>query len=473
MKKWWLLLSLGVCLPAFANSVFIEDHGTRSQQANGASCAKRSIAGYNHVNSCGGWANRELGLASVSMDDKTWGVAKFDGQLIIPLAYQSIYFCGEYIEVKQNDKFGLIDINNKQFIEPKYESLSCPTKQYAIAQQNGKYGLINLSDKPMTEFRYQQMRFLNDELIKVRENDQYGAINTDGKIIANIKYQDIREDDGYLRVSYQDKGGVIDRTGKTVLPFDYELIGWINEHKIIIAKKEQEQIKYGFADLKTGKTLVKPMYDKVSAFHDGMAAVRVDDHWGFVNEQGKMVIEPQFAYVDDFSEGIAKIGEKTGEHTIKYAYIDKKGLWISLDLYDDAEKFKNGLAGVVKINNGVRQRAYIDQTGKPIGGRWYHMMGHFYDGVTTVTLNGKMNLIDRQGNILSDVWFDDILPFSGELRVVKLDGKYGYINTKGEMVIPLQFDNAHPFFDNQKAKVRLNDKWYYINHQGVIIDTAE
>ena len=49
--------------------------------------------------------------------------------------------------------------------------------------------------------------------------------------------------------------------------------------------------KYGFID-KNGKVVIEPQFDNVSAFSEGLAKVEKDGKWGFIHKSGKVVIEP-------------------------------------------------------------------------------------------------------------------------------------------------------------------------------------
>ena len=64
--------------------------------------------------------------------------------------------------------------------------------------------------------------------------------------------------------------------------------------------------KYGFID-KSGKVVIEPQFDNVSAFSEGLAKVEKDDKWGFIDKNGKVVVEPQFDDAEPFSEGLAKV----------------------------------------------------------------------------------------------------------------------------------------------------------------------
>lgn len=54
--------------------------------------------------------------------------------------------------------------------------------------------------------------------------------------------------------------------------------------------------------------LVKPAYEEVKNFTDGLAAVKQNGKWGYIDETGKMVISPKYDWAGQFSEGVAVVG---------------------------------------------------------------------------------------------------------------------------------------------------------------------
>ncbi|ENZ6116086.1 WG repeat-containing protein, partial [Campylobacter coli] len=51
--------------------------------------------------------------------------------------------------------------------------------------------------------------------------------------------------------------------------------------------------KYGFID-KSGKIIAKPKFDYGEYFSEGLAGVKLNGRWGFMDKNGKIVIEPKF-----------------------------------------------------------------------------------------------------------------------------------------------------------------------------------
>lgn len=58
---------------------------------------------------------------------------------------------------------------------------------------------------------------------------------------------------------------------------------------------------------KYGKRLSNFNFRRAHAFHEGMAAVEINDKWGYIDTTGKIVIEQKYFLVNDFSEGLASV----------------------------------------------------------------------------------------------------------------------------------------------------------------------
>ncbi len=73
-----------------------------------------------------------------------------------------------------------------------------------------------------------------------------------------------------------------------------------------------EKGKWGFKDAQ-GAVVVKPVYDTVYSFSDGMARVRNKSGkkhvYGYVNAAGKEVIKPKYIAATDFEDGVAIVSE--------------------------------------------------------------------------------------------------------------------------------------------------------------------
>ena len=78
--------------------------------------------------------------------------------------------------------------------------------------------------------------------------------------------------------------------------------------------------KYGFID-SSGKEVIPLQYDNIGKFSEGLAPVMLNDKWGFIDKTGKEVIPFRYDYARNFSaEGIAPVNFEG-----MWFYINKKG----------------------------------------------------------------------------------------------------------------------------------------------------
>lgn len=70
----------------------------------------------------------------------------------------------------------------------------------------------------------------------------------------------------------------------------------------------------GFRDRTTKAEVIPRRFERVSSFSEGLAAVRFEGRYGYIDERGEMVIAPQYDLASGFYQGLAEvlIGDKTG-----------------------------------------------------------------------------------------------------------------------------------------------------------------
>ena len=90
--------------------------------------------------------------------------------------------------------------------------------------------------------------------------------------------------------------------------------------------------RYGFVDLK-GKVVIEPKWEEVWDFSEGIALVKRDEKWGWVDKSGA-VIEPFLRDVPIFYEGLIRL-ERAG----KWGFIDTKGTVVVQPEWDEVGPF--------------------------------------------------------------------------------------------------------------------------------------
>ena len=78
--------------------------------------------------------------------------------------------------------------------------------------------------------------------------------------------------------------------------------------------------KYGFID-KSGTEVIPCKYDWAFSFSEGLAQIRLNDKYGFINKSGTKVIPCKYDLVYSFHDGRARV-QLNG----KYGYVNKSGV---------------------------------------------------------------------------------------------------------------------------------------------------
>ena len=70
----------------------------------------------------------------------------------------------------------------------------------------------------------------------------------------------------------------------------------------------------------TVSTLTQPIYEDAKDFSDGLAPVKMNGKWGYIDETGKTVIDFKYDYAGSFSEGVALVAKR---ETQKLSYLNR------------------------------------------------------------------------------------------------------------------------------------------------------
>ncbi|MBL7718273.1 MAG: WG repeat-containing protein [Flavipsychrobacter sp.] len=224
--------------------------------------------------------------------------------------------------------------------------------------------------------------------------------------------------------------------------------------------------KYGYIDHE-GKWIINPQFKDAYPFSDGLALVQgSDDKYGYIDDNGRYVINPQYVGATNFSEGTAIVVSENGYPTC----IDEKGITkFTLKEAELASNFKEGLAWVLVGD----KYGYIDKAGKMVVSPQFDDVGFFSGGLATYAIKKAddstkkiWGFIDKKGKIVVTAQFAILSELKEGIAYASTDGeKYGYVDKKGAYVINPQFDDAHLFNDGL-ASAKQGENWGYIDEKG-------
>lgn len=341
-----------------------------------------------------------------------------------------------------------------------------PYNLFPIATPQGN-GYINKTGQIAIKPQFEWVGNFSDGLAAVVIAEQIGYIDSTGKPVIQPKFNFDEEIDGFeyfseglavasflnrKRDSFQK--GYIDKKGEVAIAPQFYQAYPFSEG---IARVELLRENIGFITQTGAILFTHPSVSEARDFCEGLAAVKIGQKWGYIDRQGKIVIQPKFMGAQDFAEGLAAVIDVRG----KWGYINKAGYFVIspkfnpvIEFTTPPSKFSEGLAAVGS-ENGTRRWGYINRKGEfaiePKFDSGYAGCSYFSEGLAWVTVGcepekrdlstGKYGYIDREGKFAIEPCFDFATDFSDGLAKVQIDdaspfnrGKWGYINKSGQFV---------------------------------------
>jgi hypothetical protein len=243
------------------------------------------------------------GLAAVEVGDK-WGFIDTTGKVALPAKWDDAYgFSDGLAAVKVGEKYGFIDKHGAMVLPAKYPSASSFSEGLASValpeKEGGGWVFIDHSGKVVIKGDFVYLGSFSEGLADAyvaAPGDQpgtmseWGFIDTSGKWVIGPK-----------------TGGVI-TPGSTPGPFSEGLASAGQDSGI------------GYID-KTGKFVIPAEYEDAAPFSEGLAPVEQGEKWGYIDKTGTLVIPYQYRTASPFAWGLAMV---TDEHGL-WSYIDTTG----------------------------------------------------------------------------------------------------------------------------------------------------
>lgn len=209
---------------------------------------------------------------------------------------------------------------------------------------------------------------------------------------------------------------------------------------------------------KDGEVFIIPRYDYVDYYFNGLALVKLNGLYGYIDPLGREVIPPQFHYARRFSEGYAVVGEKFTDSLNQFNYINTKGEGAnsSLGMILYASDFHNSRALVTSMSGGslsiINKNMEVAFESKSCL-LYEDTSLFFHDGLLKAYCNNHLGYLDTMGRVFLNPMFDDGGDFSEGLACYYQTNLAGYMNNNGESVIAPKWDLGYPFSEGMARVV--------------------
>ncbi|MBO6879430.1 WG repeat-containing protein, partial [Winogradskyella sp.] len=372
-------------------------------------------------------------------------------------------------EISKNKKLGYID-NNGELIKLTKEKASLHVANYQGAikedtlvafEEEGKFGFKTLFGEVLIEAKF--------DSVMGSFNEGFGIV---GKHIGTWYYKQMPRKTYFM--------GYIDCNGQTVIDYKYINAFPFYNGVALVQEPNPNNIhscyssdvpRWSLID-KTGKPVVNTKFQWASNFSEGLAAVKLNDKYGFINTKGELVIEPKFDMVTSFKSGISRVAIK--DEAISKTFVDKNWETGHITI---SPNFK-GKFGMINTNGDFVFEPEIAAPTLHFNSEYFD----FHEDLCRIEKEGKYGFINIKGKEVIPTIYDDAGFFSEGLVSVVLNGKCGYVNQEGTFIIEPQFIYGWEFreglapiqkrvsiIDNKTGKKKYRQKWGFINKQGEII----
>jgi len=311
------------------------------------------------------------------------------------------------------------------------------------------------------------------------DNQRFGLVDLEGNIIVDNEWENPSTiaSEGIVRVINKDglyEYYTADKNPKKIgaeyrdaTLFSEGLAAVVNEKGFIHYIDKTGTIKFELPDDGKGSPV-----RKAGVFIEGLARFQnAENLWGFINKDGKVVIKPRYDFVRNFSEGLAMVERynKTTHETSR-GFINQEDAEVIpiSERYTALLDFKEGLAGCTD-RNAKNQWGYIDKNGDKIieiSKIREKIMPFQKDGYAAFYDGSYWGLINKKGNIVVNPRFDRLLSYySNGLGPYKnSSNEIGFINADRKEVIKCQYEEVLPFFSSTTI---VKDKYYiFIDEEG-------
>lgn len=217
-----------------------------------------------------------------------------------------------------------------------------------------------------------------------------------------------------------------------------------------------------------GKIVINPQFRKATVFRGELALVQTsgdERNWGFISETGNYVIPANYKRATVFSEELAWVVSENAPPTA----IDKNGaIKFTLQQAEKVKIFKEGLAAFSILDDEGEKWGFIDKNGTVLINPQFIKVENFNEGKCAVKdANGKWGYINKEGRISINYQFSNANSFSNGKAVVVSGGKHGVIDENGKYLINPQYSEMK--IDGDMFLIKQGGKYGWCDNEGKII----
>ena len=404
-----------------------------------------------------------------------WGVINSYGELVIPLEYSYIEeIDSRFYSVSRSNLKGIIDNRGEVFAKCIYKEIfSWYLPDFVIARNSDGYlGLFDLNGKIILDFKFEEIWIYGDYCIAADERGKR-VFDLQGKQFLPSYYDNIdlitNESELYFKVQLATIGQLLDNTGKLIIEnkgltqfynFDYDLIGF----------QISNNNKFGIVDF-SGKQILPAKYSEITPMKisgDEYYRVTLNNKRGLLDKSGKLIIPVKYDFISTDSFG-------------KYVIVSNSGEWKGINEFDGSIQYIPNYLELIDVESKnvvlqikdfeVALLSRITATGENKSnsylfanknGNWGVLDQNLKEVLpfefSSLQLNNNL-IIATKGAKVNGTKYDFFYTLEG--------GEWGAFNSKFENIIPFEYEKIEiDEFNNFSYKVSKSGLIGYLNDKG-------
>jgi len=246
--------------------------------------------------------------------------------------------------VNYQGKYGFVDRRGEFVVTPQYDFALSFSEGLAAIKDGDNGAFIDHDAKKIFELPLDVTLGFREGIVGVLYRGMLAYFDKTGKKISPPLGYGPRShsfSEGLVPVELKGKTGFMDRAGKIVIEPQFEDAEDFSEGLAPVKVRSEETtwcprdangsrkgftMKWGYID-KTGKVVIPAEFESAAPFSEGLGAINQCDEGFFVDQTGKKMVLGKFSYVSPFGAGLSRINLGVDQDRM-WGYIDKTGKMI-------------------------------------------------------------------------------------------------------------------------------------------------
>ena len=434
-------------------------------------------------------AKRDDGSGLGQNKELKFGLIDSLGNVVIPIEYNAILPCKNNLLVQKENKWGIINYDNKVLVPLAYDSYEFDSDDYSgepqemvnvffltlkstenynpeysynaiFLSQDNKLIILNNYDKLPNNYAWHSIKNEGKRFISVSKNGKTGLLNEHFQEIVPPHFEIFEfnsKTQGLFRVSRAGKFGFWDKTFKEIIPLEYDYAESFQSDSTALVLKNGAFYRIDTKNKIHSTGILTPEWKKgyMSFVTDkNFIIVETSNFQGIVNTSDNSIVLPIV-----YNKSITPVQIKTFLEKNKALFEEKK-----LELLNKPDMIAELLFHQNKIivKNFKNQFGVIDSTFKILIDFKYDSLQSIPCAINYLfyTQNGREGVMDYNERELfkeayEEVRYDIHYEQERDIFKVRKNDKWGVINFENQIILPFEYDSIKFLGHWNRPKVKL------------------